>query len=296
MVRDGLRGASRAERDAAKAGLRSAIDEKLANVNAVASDPNIDVREFQKMANELRSRAMRDNMESLLGAPTATRLYKQLDEQVVSLELRAAVARNSGTARRQAIQGQVEDITAPGVIATLLGDGPTAGPINASKRLVAALAGNTSEARALRQMGIYDEIAGVLVNTRGPQAQRALRLVERAMAGDALSEAEARTIARAVTTPAAMATYAATARPETESRQAQPYLPPAPAPAPMPAPPPQTRAQPRTAPTRGVPAMEQVGAAPADGLAAGPAGGQPNTQSRQMLQEMYPFDDILRLG
>jgi hypothetical protein len=104
---------------------------------------------------------------------------------------------------------------------------------------------------------------------------------------------------------------------ETESQQEQPpilnrvdppdTIAPSPAPAsasaPAPAIPPQARVQPRqarvqprTAPTRGVPAMEQAGAAPADGLAAGPAGGQPNTQSRQMLQEMYPFDDILRLG
>jgi lipase chaperone LimK len=299
MVRDGLKGAGKTERDAAKAGLRSAIDEKLANVSAVASDSNTDIREFQKMANELRSRAMRDNMESLLGGSAATRLYNELDEQVVSLELRAAVARNSATARRQAIQGQVEDITAPGIFATLLGDGPEAGPVNATKRVVAALAGNTAEARALRKMGIYDEIANALVNTRGPQAQQALRLVERAMAGEALSKIQARTIARAMTTPAAMAIYAAEARPETESQQPQPYsLPtPAPAPAPAPTPPPQARVQPPAAKTRGVPALEQAGEpAGADLAAAGPAGGQPDTQSRQMLQDLYPFDDILRLG
>ena len=299
MVRDGLKGAGKTERDAAKAGLRSAIDEKLANVSAVASDSNTDIREFQKMANELRSRAMRDNMESLLGGSAATRLYNELDEQVVSLELRAAVARNSATARRQAIQGQVEDITAPGIFATLLGDGPEAGPVNATKRVVAALAGNTAEARALRKMGIYDEIANALVNTRGPQAQQALRLVERAMAGEALSKIQARTIARAMTTPAAMAIYAAEARPETESQQTQPYSLPtlAPAPAPAATPPPQARVQPPAAKTRGVPALEQAGEpAGADLAAAGPAGGQPDTQSRQMLQDLYPFDDILRLG
>ena len=38
-VRDSLRGASAAERDAAKQGLRSAIDDTLAKVRAVASDP-----------------------------------------------------------------------------------------------------------------------------------------------------------------------------------------------------------------------------------------------------------------
>jgi len=63
------------------------------------------------------------------------------------------------------------------------------------------------------------------------------------------------------------------------------------------APPPQARVQPPAAKTRGVPALEQAGEpAGADLAAAGPAGGQPNTQSRQMLQDLYPFDDILRLG
>jgi Mg/Co/Ni transporter MgtE len=56
-------------------------------------------------------------------------------------------------------------------------------------------------------MGIYDEIANTLVSLRGNQAKQALRLVERAMAGDALNETQARVIAKALTTPAAMATY-----------------------------------------------------------------------------------------
>ena len=111
-VADALRGASRAERDAAKAGLRSAIDDTLARVNAVASDPNIEIREFQKLANNLRSRSMKDKMSILLGKRQADRLYKQLDENVVSLELRAAIARNSATQQRQAIQGAVEETTA----------------------------------------------------------------------------------------------------------------------------------------------------------------------------------------
>jgi hypothetical protein len=284
MVRDGLKGASKAERDAAKAGLRSAIDERLANVNAVASDSNIDIREFQKMANELRSRAMRQNMEVLLGKSAADNLYKQLDEQVVALELRAAVSRNSATARRQAIQGQVEDITAPGIIATLVSEGPDAGPINAIKRLTAAMTGTTSEAAALRRMGIYDEIARVLVTTRGPQASLAIKLVERAMAGEALNDAQAKIIARAITTPAAMATYAATARPEPEVGESQTYSTPAPTPAPVP---PQARVQPPTVQTRGVPAMSQPAVA---------AQGAPDPRAREMLQQLYPMDDTLRLA
>ncbi len=302
MVRDGLKGASKAERDAAKAGLRSAIDERLANVNAVASDSNIDIREFQKMANELRSRAMRQNMEVLLGKSAADNLYKQLDEQVVALELRAAVSRNSATARRQAIEGQVDDIVAPGIIKTLVSEGPDAGPINAIKRLTAVMTGTTSEAAALRRMGIYDEIARVLVTTRGPQAGLAIKLVERAMAGEALNDAQAKIIARAITTPAAMATYAATARPEPEVGESQTYSTPAPTPAPVlnrvdslsvpaptpaPVPPPQARVQPPTVQTRGLPSMGQPAVA---------AQGAPDPRAREMLQQLYPMDDTLRLA
>lgn len=205
-VADRLRGASASERAAARSGFRSAIDDTMANVNAVASDPNIDIREFQKLANTLRSRAMRDKMELLLGRDDAARLYNELDENIVSLELRAAIARNSATQQRQAIAGTVEDITAPGALSTLL----SGRPLDASKRIAQVVTGTTSEARALRQMGIYDEIASVLVGLRGRQAQEALRLVRRAMDGEALNQTQARVIARVLTTPAAVAAYTAT--------------------------------------------------------------------------------------
>jgi hypothetical protein len=80
-------------------------------------------------------------------------------------------------------------------------------PGQAAKRMVQVFTGTTPEARALRQMGIYDEIAATLVNLRGPQAQMALKLVEKAIAGDALTETQARIIAKSLTTPAATALY-----------------------------------------------------------------------------------------
>jgi hypothetical protein len=206
MVRDGMKGASAAERSAAKAGLRSAIDDTLARVNAVATDPNVDIREFQKLANNiLRSRATRDKMAVILGQRDADRLYQELDEAVVSLELRAAIARNSATQQRQAIAGTVEDITAPGALSQLL----AGEPLNATKRVVQIFTGTTPEARALRKMGIYDEIAKSLVGIRGAQAQQALRLVKRAMAGEVLNDTHARIIARAITVPAAAGAFRA---------------------------------------------------------------------------------------
>ena len=206
MVRDGMMGASAPERSAAKAGLRSAIDDTLARVNAVATDPNTDIREFQKLANNiLRNRATRDKMAVILGQRDADRLYQELDEAVVSLELRAAIARNSATQQRQAIAGTVEAITAPGALSQLL----AGEPVNATKRVTQLFTGTTPEARALRTMGIYDEIAKSLVGIRGTQAQQALRLVERAMAGEALNDTHARIIARALTVPAAAGAFRA---------------------------------------------------------------------------------------
>ena len=277
MFRDGLKGASKAEKEAARAGFRSAFDERLANVQAAASNPNTDIKEFQKMANELRSRAMRENMEVLLGKPAADNLYKQLDEQVVALELRAAVARNSATARRTATMGMVDDLTEPTILETLVSQGVNAGPINAMKRLTATITGTTTEARALRKMGIYDEIAKVLVTQRGPEAQRALRLVERAMAGDALNQVQAAIISRAITRPAAMAAYGAM-RPEAEPRS-EPSAPTAP---------PQARVQPPATPTRGF----QIAQAPA-APAAAPQGPQ-GLQARQMLAAAFPNDALLQ--
>jgi hypothetical protein len=206
MVREGMRGASAAERSAAKAGLRSAIDDTLARVNAVATDPDVDIREFQKLANNiLRSRATRDKMAVILGQADADLLYRELDEAVVALELRAAIARNSATQQRQAISGAVQNITAPGALSQIL----AGEPVNATKRVVQLFTGTTPEARTLRQMGIYDEIAKSLVGIRGAQAEQALRLVERAMAGEVLNDTHARIIARAITIPGASGAFRA---------------------------------------------------------------------------------------
>jgi len=144
-------------------------------------------------------------MEILLGKTDADFLYKELDEAVVTLELRAAIARNSATQQRTAITGKVDDITEPNFIDKLL----MGEPLNAGKRIAQVISGNTPESRAIRKMGIYDEIAGVLVNLRGKEAQNALRLIKKAMDGDALTDQMADRIAKVLTTPAAIAIYSA---------------------------------------------------------------------------------------
>jgi len=94
-VADSLKKMNPTELQEARQGLRSSIDDTLAKVKAVASDANIEIREFKKLADNLRSRASREKMRLLIGDEATDALYKKLDEAVVTLELRATISRNS---------------------------------------------------------------------------------------------------------------------------------------------------------------------------------------------------------
>lgn len=195
-VREGLAGASKAERDAAKQGLRSYIDDTLANVSRTLTDPNTDAREGIKLIRDMSSRASMDKMRALLGPKAAKQLGEELDKQAVAFELRSAIATNSKTAIRQGIQNTVSDQTSGGVLETLA----SGEPVNASKRFVQIFTGNTAEAQALRQSGLYEEIATALTNTRGAKARSALKMVEKAMNGQQVTEQQAAFIGNTLAT------------------------------------------------------------------------------------------------
>lgn len=195
-VREALNGASKAEREAAKQGLRSYIDDTLANVSRTLTDPNTDIREGIKLVRDLSSRASMDKVRMLLGKDAANQLATQLEKQAVAFELRSAIATNSKTAIRQSIQGTVADQIAPNALETL-----TAGkPVDAAQRFIQIFTGNSQEATALREAGIYEEIARALTQTRGAQAKSALALVDRAIKGQSLTEAQARYVGTVVST------------------------------------------------------------------------------------------------
>jgi hypothetical protein len=202
-VVDGLNGASKAERLAAQAGVRQYIDDTLANVRASITSPDLDINEFRKLTGDLRSRAARDKLTALLGKQQADALYSALDKEVTSLELQAALAQNSKTAVRQGINASVQEQTAPNALGLLM----QGEPINATKRIVQALTGTTPEAVQIRQAGIYDEIAQALVGKKGTDAKVALAVIDRARQGQAVNEAQARLIARAVGSSLALGGY-----------------------------------------------------------------------------------------
>lgn len=191
------------ERQAAKAGVRSYIDDTLANVRGYITSPNMEINEFRRLVSELSSRASRDKMRMILGPEESLEFFKTLDREVMSLELRAAVAANSKTAVRGAIQRGVSDQTAPGALGVLM-EGE---PVNASKRIIQALTGKTPEARALREQGIFDEIAKALTEKRGGEAKVALAIIDRARKGQPVTDAQASLIGRALGGATALGGY-----------------------------------------------------------------------------------------
>lgn len=193
-VAQGMRGMSRAERDAFKQGIRQNIDDTLANVTRTMTDPNTDIREGSRLLREMSSRASREKIQMALGGRAARELTEELEQAAVAYELRAAIAANSKTAIRQSIQGGVEQQTAPGMI-EVLGQGK---PLEASQRFVQLFTGSSPEAQRLRQMGIYEEIATVLTQTRGADAQRALNVVQRAMNGQVVTDRQAAMVGRTI--------------------------------------------------------------------------------------------------
>lgn len=204
-VADAMNGASKAEIEATKQGARSYIDDTLANVRAAVTNPNLEISEFRKLSGDLRTRAAKDKLAAVLGPKEADALYSTLDENLTALELRAAIAQNSKTAARQSTQGMVKDVTAPGVVGTIA----QGSPFDATRRAVQIFTGQTPEMVALRQQGIYDEIAQALTSIRGADAKLALAIVQRAIDGQPVTEAQARVIGRALGTATAIGGYQA---------------------------------------------------------------------------------------
>jgi DNA-binding NarL/FixJ family response regulator len=188
-----LSGATQAERRAAEQGLRSYIDDVTARITRTLTDGNMEAREGIRVLRDFSSRQNQTNLRILLGQERADALLEELDRAATAFELRAAVAENSKTAARQAIQGAVQERT-EGLLSTLM----AGEPVNATKRLVQALTGETAEAVELRRMGLYEEIARALTESRGDRARTALRMVQLAMNGQQISNRQAELIATAL--------------------------------------------------------------------------------------------------
>lgn len=162
---DIISGLTGPQRQYAKQGVRSQIDEALANVRAVVSDPNLDAREAKKALGELSSRAAREKIRLLIGDDTvADAMFARLDEATKSLELRANVASNSRTFARTSTDQTVQSYINDGAVNQAL-DGK---PINAMQSIIQSLTGRDAKGKTEIADRVYSEIAQLL--TQDPDA------------------------------------------------------------------------------------------------------------------------------
>lgn len=193
FIADGL---SDEARTALRQGLREGIETNLSRVRRTITDPNVDAREAMQLVKEISSRDNLAKIRLVLGNARADQLLSELDKQAAALTLRGAVARNSDTAIRTAIQNQVRDEAQPGLIRRTLGKGGN--PFDAVQEITETVMGIDPSSMSDRETAIFAEIADALTRIRGSEAERALKVVERAIAGQPIKDAEARLIGRTV--------------------------------------------------------------------------------------------------
>lgn len=179
-AKEAVSGATGPEIAAIKQGMRDYLDDTLANVRAVVSDPNLDAREARKALGEMSSRAAQDKIKAVLGND-ADALLTAIDEASKALGLRASVAQNSKTAARLAFKERSEELAKPGVVASAL----SIRPVEAARTLAGRFLGTTPEATARRTDRINAELVDVLTRQGRGDALQALAAIEAAMAQNA---------------------------------------------------------------------------------------------------------------
>lgn len=156
------------ERQAAMQGARSHIDELLSRVSRTVQDGDTEAREAIAGLKLLGSRSSREKLTALLGEDEATRLLDEVDRVSQSFDLRASVADNSKTFQRQAAEQKLQDMTGGGVFSTAM----QGEPLNATKRIIQMLTGETAENTRAQQDQILTEVARVLTDTTGQEMTR----------------------------------------------------------------------------------------------------------------------------
>jgi hypothetical protein len=205
-ITEALSDPSPAVRQAMKDGLRSNLDHTLGNLRVSAANPDTEPAELNAAIKALTSRNNKSKITALLGKEEAERFYKIVDEQATTVRLQSAVAQNSKTALRNQVGEAFRATTGAD---TFIGQVARGKIPNAFEVTVQALTGKTPAADLIRNMGMADDIASLLTRVQGQQAKDALNLINKVKQGMALTTDGAKIVAKAITSPAAMAAYTA---------------------------------------------------------------------------------------
>lgn len=195
-VAEAVSGMTGPERDALAQGVRSQIDDLMARVTRTIGDDDMAAREAIAALRNLSSRANREKLAVALGEERVAPMLQEIDRAAQSFNIRAALTGNSRTYGRQATAQMVQDMSAPGAVGTLM----RGEPVNAAKRVIQALTGQTDDVLRARQDAIYSEIADLLTRPGGPD-QSVFQAVQGLNQTDALTRAVADRLNRGISSP-----------------------------------------------------------------------------------------------
>lgn len=182
---EAINGMSRAEKAAAAQGLRSSIDDMMANVSRTIQDHNVDAREAIKGLKELSSRANRSKVELIIGQEKASTLFKEIDRIAKSFDLRASVTENSKTYARLATQRRFDQLTEPNPLL----EGRAVG----RGSLLSSVTGNSPAARAAKQDKLWSHVSEILAQPPGG-ARPTFKAITDIMRADGATQGEVQMI------------------------------------------------------------------------------------------------------
>lgn len=177
-VAKGLKGLTDMQRDLVKRGVRSNIDETVANVKAAMdAGGETEIAEARKLLRNLSSRANREKLQMLLSPQEYAEVEKAMMQAYMAMDLRAATARGSQTAIRQQVQGDIEQATGGGIARNL----QQGQPVMATQDIIKVLTGATDAYTVQQRQAVYADLARVLVGQQGKDAKAALGYIQKAV-------------------------------------------------------------------------------------------------------------------
>lgn len=161
VAADAIAGMTAPEREAVALGIRSRIDENLANVSrAVSTGREDEVSQALRAMRDLTSPGNRQKVALAIGDEDAALLFEEVDRIFISLQREALRRTGSQTAGRLYAQETFDPAINPQDIFTTLGQGK---PLNATQRVIQSLTGLTPERQAARADQIGMDVARLLV-------------------------------------------------------------------------------------------------------------------------------------
>ena len=196
-LKNAVNKASVVEMDAIRLGARNQIEEILdqtrKNIGDVGNDKSgATAEESKKLLRILSSKSSRKKLGMVLGESESQILFKKLDEVESGLQLLNSLGGNSKTAIRTQLNNALDDILEPGIIGSV-----ARGELSVTvPKIIQAVTQQTPEALLGQKDEILSEVATVLTQAKGREAEAALQLLNRARKGAVLSTPQAAFISK----------------------------------------------------------------------------------------------------